>query len=303
MGRNGEYPAIALYVGQSGRSGFFRLHQGDLTDPEDVLPLVMSLHQIHLVFTLHSRLSQDQVKRLTAAGYLTPGKGRVSFFESIRQGSLSGTLDEDDYHLLLKAMPQVLHVLKRAFTLEVDLEPSECILVREEVSEGVWKDTFHQLTEKDFQTETSFQIKTQTSSWDSIPRTHSIWEILYAAGPGMIKRKDAGVDLSQVLLICDSESGFILHLEIFQNAPLPSQAAQEIHDCLEMVCRKVNSLPAEIRVKDPVLKAVLTPFIKQGGLPCQEQATLPSAEFAYEDLMAHVAPKKAKAKKKRPRKS
>ena len=297
MGMRGEHYAIAVYRGAQGLYGFRDMYDADPSHPsvsvEEALERLVGIP--HLQGAWENREELDRLDRdlLRDLGLKCRGPKAWPMFRSYRPGFVPWFLEADEASLMRHALEQTLDVAPRyredRSLLSTSHDESCLVLVpRQEGPSLVWEDS-HVRVPRPTPPPISIALDAQEiASLKGLSRSTRTLEIDLFMLPSPVEEKGDRPVYPYLLLVVDAQSSFILGTEMTTADPTleamwEGTPAKALH-----VLSKAGLLPAEVRVRSPLLEGLLKPLAKRLGFKLTRARSLSALESVKRALLGHL---------------
>jgi hypothetical protein len=282
MGYLGEYESVAVYRGAEGLYGFIDLH----ADPEDHPERVLEIPQVQVAFVGSEFLEKPDRDLLKGVGLKSRGAGPHLQFRSYRPGYHPWFVTREEARLLIHALSQTLNVVSRlidgAHNFQVKRD-GEGFLMREPRRDGnnlTWQDSIRKVA-RPAAKPVQFSVDDQIlGDLKSVPRTELDLEADLFFAPAKIGERGARPMTMYLLMIADSESGFIFGLEAMTpEGSLPAMYGR-FPETLARLLLQAKIVPKRLTLRSDRLLKMLEPLAKALKIQLCYAEELPSIDEA-----------------------
>jgi hypothetical protein len=287
MGMLGEHLALAVYRGAEGLYSFWAFAEiADDPPPDAILdmPHLQASFEDRGVLTNKDR---DLIKQL---GLRFRGRQAWPMFRSYRPGYLPWYLEPQEVRFLTHALEQAVEVALRFKGDPAILEPidDESYLVRVPLQvecELVWEDKLMRVPPPEPE-EISVAMDLEALEYvKELPQGEHTLEADLLLVPVQIREKGARPYMPHMLLVVESESGFILSSQLLE----PKSGLAEMWGSVPMqIIHQLANLgtrPREIRVRSFQLFALVQLLAQELGFGVKHSPRLPSLDRAERSLL------------------
>jgi hypothetical protein len=284
MGTLGEHLSVAVYLGEKGLGGFWKMHElGQRLTPE----FVLQVPQIQGSFEDRELITAEDRKVMKALGLKFHGGQVWPQFRSYRPSCFPWYLEKDEAALLACALEQLLDVAPR-FQENPDLfiparSDTDC-LVRVHQN-GKWEDSVLRVNPwKDPPIQLSMNTKALAELKRMMPGKMIIEaDLAMIDHPTQNNRKERPF-FPYLLMLAEHDTGIILASDLLN--PLPSLEGMMGEVPMRVVESLANRLaPQEIQVKDDLLFVLLQPVAKEIGFKLTKTSRLRSIDGAKKEML------------------
>jgi hypothetical protein len=291
MGILGEHLALAVYRGAEGLYSFWAFEEmPDDTPPEAIL----NMPHLQASFEDRGELTNKDRELIKQLGLRFRGRQAWPMFRSYRPGYLPWYLERQEVRSLTYALEQAAEVALRFKEDPALLEPidEESYLIRvprQVEGELVWEDKIMRVPPPEPE-EISVVMDLQALEYvKQLPQGEHTLEADLSVFPVHIQERAARPYMPHMLLIVESESGFILRSELLE----PSQGLMEIWGSVPMQLvhqlANLGTRPREIRVRSFQLFALIQLLAQELGFEVKQSARLRSLERARQSLLHRLS--------------
>ena len=287
MGMLGEHLALAVYRGAAGLYSFWAFEEM----PDDV-PAEAILGMPHLQASFEDRevLTNKDRELIKQLGLRFRGRQAWPMFRSYRPGYLPWYLEPQEVRHLTHALEQAAEVALRFKEDPALLEPidEESYLVRvprQVDGELVWEDKIVSVPPPEPEGISVVMDPQALEYVKQLPQGEHTLEADLFVFPIHIQDRGARPYMPHMLLVVESESGFILGSELLE----PKQGLAEIWGSVPMQLvqqlANLGTRPREIRVQSFQLFALVQLLAKELGFEVKQAPRLRSLEHARQSLL------------------
>jgi hypothetical protein len=286
MGMAGEHYAIGVYQGVRGLYGFWNMQErGPAMQPEDLL----NVPQLQASFEDRDMLDQTDYKMIKSLKLKYRGRNAWPQFRSYRPGYAPWYLEPGEARFLQHVLGQVLEVAPRVEEDPDILEPEgdNAYLVRVAEQDGdslTWRDEIMTIGPPEAE-HTTIEIDPKLiDTVRQLPRAEYAIEVDCFMLPSMIQERQQRPYFPYVFMMMDADRGIIINTEMLSPLPSLEQMWGQIGLHVLRNLAKVGAVPAEIRVSNSRVYAMLIPFARELDLNLKEAMYLPMLEDARDNL-------------------
>ncbi len=283
MGTLGEHLSVAVYQGEKGLSGFWRMQElGPRLTPE----FLFQVPQIQGSFEDREMITAEDRKVIKALGLKFRGSQSWPQFRSYHPACFPWYLEKDEAELLACALEQLLDIAPRFKENPRILSPTdsnEDYLVRVKQNDK-WEDSVARVKSS---METVLRLKMNTdalSALKQMPPSGMVVEadLFMTDQPTQEKRAERPY-FPFMLMLADHESGFILTSKLLTPLPTIEEMMGEVPALVAEVLAE-RLLPRRIMIKNETLFHLLQPMAKEAGFELTKSSRLRSIEYARREL-------------------
>lgn len=290
MGMMGEHLAVSVYLGSEGLYGFWDFQD----EKHETDPLALfDIPQLQASFENREQLKKEDQEIIKNLALKFRGKQNYPMFRSIKPGFMPWFITSEEARFLIYAIEQTLevamHVRENPLALSGGkTEKDEVYLVRvaDKKDENlVWRDEMKYIPPPP-----SWQLPVKVSpeainQIKAFPQNNSlVFEIDLFHSPTPIMEKKSRPYFPKMLLIAETNSLFILGVELMKPQEDILEGNREIANSLIKILSTHNVLPREIRVSSDLLFRLLKSFTQQLNVKLRHTDDLIAIKEAKEGI-------------------
>ena len=291
MGMLGEHLALAVYLGAEGLYSFWALEEmADDAPPEAFL----NMPHLQASFEDRGELTNKDRTLIKQLGLRFRGRQAWPMFRSYRPGYLPWYLEPQEVRCLTYALEQAAEVALRFKEKPAILEPidEESYLVRvpRQVGSGlVWEDKVMRVPPPEPE-EISVTMDLEALEYiQQLPQSEHTLEVDLVLLPIHIREKGERPYMPHMLLMVESESGFILSHELLGPEPGLPELWGSVPMLVVHQLARMGTRPRNIRVRTFQLFALVQLLAQELGFGVERSARLRSLERAQDALFQRFA--------------
>jgi len=288
MGELGEHLALALYLGSEGLYGFWAFQQIADSAPAEVL---LGIPHLQASFEDRGTLSTKDRDTIKELGLKFRGRQAWPMFRSYRPGFFPWYLEAPEARLLTHALDQAVEVALRfkEDPAMLDVADDEGYLVRVPREGGgtlVWEEQVEIIPPPEPEPIPIAMDLDALEAVRQLPRSQRVLEMdFFTLLTGTVEEKDVRPYFPHVLLVVDSDSGFIFGSELLSPEPGLRVMWGQVPVSVVHQLARIGSVPRQIRVDSQLLAQLLQPLVEELGFQVKLTHNLPSLDEAKEFLM------------------
>jgi len=290
MGQLGEHLALALYLGQEGLSMFWNYEAVAAYAPAEEL---LEIPHLQASFEDRDQLSERDRQVIKGLGLKFRGRQAWPMFRSYRPGSCPYYLEPAEARFLTCALEQAAELAPRVGDNPELLNPpgEDTYLVRvprEEAGRLVWEDRVQTVPLVEPEPISIPMDLDLLEALKELPQTLTLEADLFLA-PICIGERDTRPYFPYMLMAVEAEHGFVLASELMEPRPTPQAAKGQVP--LKLVSRltQLGSAPREVRVRTPLLFALLQPLAEEVGFQLTPVSAMPMLDEAKEFMLSRLS--------------
>ena len=290
MGSMGERYALASYVGAKGLYGFRLLEQ---MGPDGDAEMVFEIPQLQISFEDRDVLTAKDRDIIKQLGLRFRGRQEWPMFRSYRPGYFPWYLEPDEVRAFTCVLEQALEVSARAKENPTifDVGDETTYLVRVQRARGsaaVWEDQVISVTPPEPETVSVSMDLEALRLLKSLPRSQVVLEADLSLFPGHFGEKGERPQCAYLLMLVDSDSGFVFAGELLSPEPTFGAMCGTIPNTAVCILAEHGILPREIRVRSRALLPWLQLVGDDLGCKVPLRSRLPSLDKAVNFLTARM---------------
>lgn len=288
MGSVGEYEAVALYLGAEGLHGFIDF----VEDESATADRLVELPHLQAAFSERKYLEKwdrDLIKQL---GLKVSGARAWPMFRSYRPGYLPWFVTLAEARFLIHALSQTLEVASRVRDEEQPFNPTGRIdeggylmRVSRRTESGLsWEDQVWQIPRPRYGPVRAIVDSVVLEQLKRIPRSELDLEADVFLGPGRIGKPGQRPLALYMLMLADSQSGFILGAEAMTAETSLTAMRASIPDYLAKMLLKSPAVPRRLMVRSEWLRNLLKTLTQSLNIELRHSDELPSIDEAIKSM-------------------
>jgi hypothetical protein len=296
MGNIGEYEAVAVYPGAEGLYDFMDFQADEYAIPQQLL----ERPHIQVEFSSREYLEKEDRDLIKRLGLKFKGSRAWPIFRSYRPGYMPWFVTRAEAVTLIQALTQVLDVATRVRDDPNPIRPVGRVdpgghwvrAARREGTEFVWEDQVWNIERPKRE---SLKITFDNDLLERLKRTTQSdldLEVDLLLTPGRVGEPGQRPLALYVLMVCDSNNGFILGVEpLTAEKSLPEMHAA-IPNALLTVVLQNRIMPKRLLVRSEVLRGLLRTLTQSLNIELRRVDQLPSIDEAAAAMMQSMFGKK-----------
>lgn len=288
MGELGEHLALAVYLGSEGLYGFWAFQQSADFAPAEVL---LGIPHLQASFEDRGTLTAKDRNVIKELELKFRGRQAWPMFRSFRAGFVPWYLEAPEARLLTYALEQAVEVALRfkENPAMLDTSDDESYLVRVPREQGhalVWEEQVEIIPPPEPEPIPIAMDLDALEAVRQLPRSRRVLEMdLFTLLTGIVDEKGARPYYPHVLLVVDSNSGYVFSSELLSPEPgLEVMWGQVPLKVVHQLAR-IGDVPRQIRVDSQLLVQLLQPLAEELGFQVKLTRSLPSLYEAKDFLM------------------
>lgn len=269
MGMMGEHLAVGVYLGAEGLYGFW----GFQDEKHETEPLALfDIPQIQVSFENRDGLKKEDRDLIKKLGLKFRGSQNYPMFRRTESGFMPWFITSEDARFLTYTIEQTLDVTPRIKENPLILsdendKKDETYLVRiveKQNGQLVWRDEMKRILPPAPES-ISFNLPQETiNRLRAFPQNKNLtFEIDLFHAPTPVADKDKRPFFPKMLMVAETNSGFILGFEIIKPQKESSKTHEEFFTNIIKIWSNHKVLPKEIRVGSDLLFNLLKGFTQQ----------------------------------------
>lgn len=288
MGSLGEHYAVASYTGSTGLYGFWSLQRMDTVSDAG---MVLEVPQLQVSFEDRSILTPKDLHVIKQLDLKFRGRGAWPMFRSYRPGYFPWYLESDEIRAFTYVLEQTLAVVARAKGDPDLLEPGDdtSYLVRVAEDKGgvlVWDDHVVSVMPPEPESVSVPMDMAALNLLKGLPKSQVSLEVDLSFFPGRIGAKGERPQYAYVLMLVDSNSGFVFGGELLSPDPTFVEMCGTIPMVVARTLAGHRLRPREIRVRSQTLLPWLRLLGDDLGFKMTQRSRLPRLDEARDSLNA-----------------
>ena len=287
MGKNGEYEAVALYLGAEGLYGFIDLHEDDASADG-----VLQVPHVQAAFSERKYLEKQDRDAIKQLGLKISGTGAWPIFRSYRPGYFPWFVTIAEARFLIHALSQILDVAKRVRDEAEPFRPTGRVeadgylmRVSQKTEAGlVWEDQVWRVPRPKPE---AIKATVDTDRLDQlklIQRSDFEVEADLFLAPGRIGKKDERPLVLYIFMVADRKSGFILGADALTAQVSLSAMHAQVPNSLANILLQGRTVPKTLLVRSELLRGLLKLLTQSLNIELRHTNHLPSIDEATEAL-------------------
>ncbi len=297
MGAAGEHFAVAVYPGAEALYGFLSLHYEGMEGlVDDIAPSsVMELLQIQASFEDRGRLQKEDRDIIKKLNLKFRGANNWPLFRSYTPGMLPWFLTASEARFLTTALEQSLDVAPRVRDDKSILPRaiSGDFMVRVphvEKARFVWEDKMMRVPKPEKKPATPAPLDPQLiEALKGLPKKGMALEMELTMLPFPTREKKGRPFFPYLLLIVESQSGFILNTDLLQPQPSLKEMWDSIPLKLAEAMSQLGGIPNVVAVRAETTASLLAPLAAELGIQLEQSPKLPALDAALK-VMDRISP-------------
>jgi len=285
MGNAGEFFGLGIYRGDRGYDQFKRIQTGDPTQFDDVR---YGQDAIIVAFLPRKDIGGEALQRIRDLGLRPRGKDAWIAFEDHRPGRTPIPLTDDEVSFCKAVIDQAFEVGKLVL-MRRDLlgsGPEGKVLVRERRKSGkTWASNWIDLPKPPEPAPERGHVDQVAlhRARAGLARLDATWEVdVFPMGPPV--EDEAEAYIPAVVMIADSVSGFVVHVELGH----PGRRDELVRGALMHAFEQSGAIPARVAVTRDEVQTALAQVAQAVGFELVRVEALPMVQEARESFEAHI---------------
>lgn len=282
MGNLGEHLSVAIYLGAAGLRGYHLLANAKSKD--DSFEAFMTQRALQISFEDRAQLEPEDLRLIKDLGLKYRGPQAWPLFRSQHPGYLPWYLEPAEATFLELALAQILLVTPRLQAEPTALESPGKMLCRAQ-RDGGWVDEWIPLPAPAAlapAVAAPLDPKLAAALASSTKPRQGAWQIECSLTSAFVAEKGQRPYPSQVLLVVDEASGFILGIHMMK----PAETALKVADQLAQVMLSAPMTPKQLQVRRADVLAWISPVAKAAGIPVVLRPKLDAAREALRAVLS-----------------
>ncbi len=287
MGLLGQHLSLAVYLGPRGLYEFWLYERmAPRVPPESLL----EIPHLQASFEDRAELSDRDRQVIKDLGLKFRGRQAWPQFRSYRPGFFPWYLEAAEARFLAHALEQAVDVaLRFRENPELLAPPDEdsCLVRTPHEQDGalVWEDRVETVPPVEPESIPIPMDMGALAALKRLPRVENVLEVDFFLVPIPVGERGERPRVPHMLLVVESESGFIVGSELLEAEPSVQAMWGMVPLKLVGLLRRLKVMPKQIRVGSPLLSQVLQPLAEELGFEVKLTSALRSLAEAKESLM------------------
>ena len=284
MGNIGEYEAVAVYLGTAGLFAFIDFQADEFATPDRLI----EMPHLQAAFSDREYLEKEDRDLIKQLGLKFRGPYAWPMFRGYRPGYLPWFVTRAEARFLIHALSQVLDVAKRVRDDPHPIQPVRRVeegghWVRAAHKEGaqlVWEDQVWLLSRPQREPVPVVVDGDLLELLKLIPRSDLDVEADLLLTPGRIVKPGQRPLAVYVLMFADSNSGFILGVDVMTAEDSLAAMHARIPNALAKILLQNQTVPRRLIVRSEVLRGLLRNLTQSLNIELRYADELPSIDEA-----------------------
>lgn len=288
MGSLGEHDAIALYLGADGFYDFIDLHTDDSSTAERVL----EIRHLQAAFSERKYLEKEDRDLIKQLGLKFSGARAWPIFRSYRPGYLPWFVTLNEARFLIHALSQIIEVAKSVRDEAQPFHPTGRVekdgylmrVSRKEDSALVWEDHVWRIPRPKREPVAAKVEAATLEQLKGLRQSQLELQVDLFLAPVRVGERGQRPLAVYVLMLADSDSGFILGTEVMSaEDSLPAMHARIPNSLAQMLLQN-GAMPRRLLVRSELLRTLLRSFTQGLNIELRLEYELPSIDEAAEHM-------------------
>lgn len=295
MGALGEHLAVSLYLGDTAFQQFLTIQNAP--DDSENVERILEAPQLMMSFEDREMLLEKDQALIRKLGLKYRGRNAWPFFRSYRPGYYPWFLENEEIEKLTLAAEQTIAVAEGFeeddAILETENEDEYRIRIPGKSNEGwTWRDDARRISaSSDFSPEFSMS-RADIERLKRLPGSSGCVDVDFFLSPAGVAEPGKRPTYTYMLLMVESESGFILGFELLQALDGIQRMWEQVPSKLAGIFHKAGFLPESLRAESLRLYRCIAPLTKEIEVEIALYDSLPAIRDAKESLMSFMAVRK-----------